>query len=251
MLTMKEQQKPWLPYLLRYANGEWRAPVFRDMVMADVKKLERRTSARLTLLDIGCGGGFDGDATLQRSIAEGAGHYIGVEPDAAIELQDVFSSTHRCSFEDAPIDPESVDLAFAVMVLEHFEDPQVLWDKIHRVLKKGGVFWGFTVDARHWFVIASILTEKLRVKDWYLSRLHGNRGVERYENYGVYYRSNAPHQIQELTSAFSSSFVLSFSKVGQMDYYLPKNLRWLGRALDRVAIRVGSPGSIMAVRVEK
>ena len=220
------------------------------MVLADAERLERR-NGKLTVMDIGCGGGFDSDAKLQRTISQAAGHYIGIEPDTTIDLENIFSSTHRCIFEDAPIKPESIDLAFAVMVLEHFPNPQIFWNKVHYSLKKEGIFWGFTVDARHCFVAASLLTEKLGIKDWYLNKLHGKRGEERYENYGVYYQSNTPQQIQRLTPAFTSTVILNFNKVGQMDYYFPEKLRWIGRAFDRLALHLGWAGSIMAVRVEK
>lgn len=206
---------------------------------------------RLTLLDIGCGGGFDGDVELQRSLVDIAGDYVGVEPDPEIELANVFTRTHRCCFEDAPIEDESIDIAFAVMVLEHIRDPQKFWKRIHGVLRKGGCFWGFTVDARHWFVLVSTLMEKLRVKDIYLDKLHGKRGVQRYENYQAFYRANAPAQIARFTSDFSCREVLNFSRVGQLDFYIPGRLRWLGRMLDSVAIRAGLPGAVMAVRVEK
>lgn len=247
---MQRDEKQWRPYLQRYTQGEWRAPIFRDMILADVMKLEKK-KGKLSLLDIGCGRGFDNDAALQRSLSQVSGEYIGVEPNSEIELGNIFSRTFRCLFEDAEIEPDSIDIAFAVMVLEHFEKPQLFWDKVHRVLKDGGVFWGFTVDARHWFVFASLVAERLHIKDWYLDRLHGKRGEDRYENYGVFYKSNAPHQIEGLTTSFRSRIVLNFNRVGQMDYYFPEKLRWIGRSFDRAAISLGRPGSIMAVRVQK
>ncbi len=240
----------WVRYLQRYLAGESRGPIFRDLILDDARELEKHRSP-LSLLDIGCGGGFDGNAKLQQSIAQVAGQYIGIEPDEAIDLGDHFTGSHRCFFEDAPIEHESVDIAFAVMVMEHFENPQGFWDKVHDVLKANGVFWGFTVDARHWFVVASLLADKLKIKDWYLNALHGKRGEERYENYSVYYRSNTPKQIRKLTTPFSSTTILNFHRVGQMDFYFPAKLRWLGRTIDRLAIGLGLPGSIMAVRVEK
>lgn len=220
------------------------------MLLADAERLER-AHGKLTLLDIGCGGGFDRDPALQRTISEVADHYIGIEPDTSIQLENIFSSTHRCRFEDAPIRPQSIDLAFAVMVLEHVANPAAFWDKLRGILKKGGVFWGFTVDARHWFVFASLVAERLGLKDWYLTSLHGKRGEERYENYGVYYRCNTPRDIQEHTSAFASRVVLNGATIGQMDYYFPRALRGIGRVFDRLAIRLGWPGNLMAVRVEK
>ena len=87
--------------------------IFRDMVQQD---LQRRGSRRPTVLDIGCGRGFDDDVKLQASLAACAERYIGVEPDVDADLAAHFSETHRCLFEDAPIAPGSVDLAFAVMV---------------------------------------------------------------------------------------------------------------------------------------
>ena len=249
MRKTKDSQE-WGSYLQRYHNGEWRAPIFRDMVLADAEAIKQKLG-ELKILDIGCGGGFDSNALLQQSISQIASQYIGIEPDTDIELESIFSSTHRCIFEDAPIISESIDIAFAVMVLEHFEHPQIFWNKVHNILKKGGVFWGFTVDARHWFVFASLLTEKLGIKNWYLNRLHGIRGKDRYENYGVYYRSNTPEQIEKLTGAFSSSIVLNFNRVGQIDYYFPKKFRWVGRAIDSIAIRMGLPGSLIAIRAEK
>lgn len=240
----------WSAYTQRYSSGEWRAPIFRDLILADASRMKEKRN-ELTLLDIGCGGGFDGDAELQRSLAEAGSRYIGIEPDPQIELADVFTSAHRCRFEDAPIEDESVDIAFAVMVLEHIAEPQVFWSKVHRVLRKGGCFWGMTVDARHWFVLGSTLMEKLGVKDIYLDKLHGKRGQERYENYPAFYRANTPAQIARFASGFSSISVLNLSRVGQLDFYIPGRLRRLGRWMDSLAMHVGLPGALMAVRMEK
>ena len=71
------------------------------------------------------------------------------------------------------------------MVLEHLADPRTFFEKVHTVLRPQGVFWGFTVDARHPFVTASVVSEKLHVKDLYLNIMFGKRGEGRYENYGV------------------------------------------------------------------
>lgn len=247
---MQKTEQQWLSYLQRYMNGECRAPIFRDMILADLSSLEKK-NGKLSLLDIGCGGGFDSDARLQRSLSQVAGQYIGIEPDQEIELGSIFNKTYRCLFENSPIEQDSIDIAFAVMVLEHFERPEIFWDKIYKILKTGGVFWGFTVDARHWFVLASLLTEKLHIKDWYLNKLHGKRGEDRYENYGVFYRNNTPRQIEKFTTSFKSRTFLNFYRIGQTDYYFPRKLRWIGRIFDWAAIQIGFPGSILAVRIEK
>src|SRR3954454_16360243 len=100
----------WQSYLSRYRKGEWRAPIFCDIVLSDIGSF----SSPPLVLDIGCGSGFDDDARLQGRIIQAAGRYIGVDPDANEGPQFI-----RTTFEEAPLEPESIDIAFAVMVLEH------------------------------------------------------------------------------------------------------------------------------------
>lgn len=237
----------WNAYLERYRSGLWRAPIFRDLVLADVQRFEERCR----VLDIGCGRGFDDDLTLQKSIASASSAYIGVEPDREIPLGCCFTESHCCLFEDAPIPPDSVDVAFAVMVLEHIPSPQTFWSKLFEVLRPGGVFWGFTMDARHWFCTISNWAGRLRVKDFYLDRVHGRKREGRYENYPVFYRSNTPGEITSYATQFQSCEFINFSKIGELDYYLPGPLKRVGHALDRRTLRRGKPGSVLAVRAVK
>jgi SAM-dependent methyltransferase len=234
------------PVQARYRAGEYRAVVFRDMVRADLSEFP---NARL--LDIGCGRGFDDDLKLQASLAAAAGSAFGVEPDEAMPAAPYFEQVHRTHLEDAQIPPESIDVAYAVMVLEHLERPQLFWDKVYSVLRPGGVFWGFTMDARHWFVSASLFAARLGVKDLYLNLLHGQRGDGRYSNYPTYYRSNTPDQIERLTPDFQERNTINFNKVGELDYYMPGSMQWVGRSVDRIAALRRQPGSVLAVRVVK
>jgi SAM-dependent methyltransferase len=237
----------WAPYVERYRQGEWRDRIFRDMVLEDA----RRRGQGLTFLDIGCGRGFDNDVDLQRALAWAAGRYVGVEPDPHVVPEGSFTEFHRCLFEDAPLPPGSVDVAFAIMVLEHLATPQPFWDKLWAVLRDGGVFWALTVDARHWFARASLWAERLRLKDLYLGALFGRRGVDRYENYPVYYRSNTPRQVARYARRFGTLDFINFAKVGQCNYYYPRCLHRLADVLDRRAIRRGKPGTLLAVRAVK
>jgi 2-polyprenyl-3-methyl-5-hydroxy-6-metoxy-1,4-benzoquinol methylase len=115
-------------------------------------------------LDIGCGHGFDGDGDLQRSLAEQANRFIGIEPDTQIQPPAYFTEVHPCTFEDAPLAPDSVHAAYSAFVLEHVEQPALFWRKLHGCLAPGGVFWGFTVDARHPFSAVSLAAGKLKAQ---------------------------------------------------------------------------------------
>jgi SAM-dependent methyltransferase len=218
------------------------------MILTDV----RRAKPQPTVLDIGCGNGFDGDVPLQRSIAEAAGSYVGIEPDPEIALGQYFTETHRCLFEHAPLAAGSVDVAYAVMVLEHLSYPGAFWDKVHEVLAEGGVFWALTVDARHLFARLSLWADWLKVKDCYLDRFLG-RALEAgwYKNYPTYYRSNTPRRIARLAQSFRSCECISFSTVGQWSPYLPGWLRGIACRMDQRAIRKGRPGTLMIVRAVK
>jgi SAM-dependent methyltransferase len=231
-------------YEERFRAGGWRAPLFRDMVLADI----HAAGPNATVLDIGCGRGFDGDAGLQQSLAAAAGRYIGVEPDTAVPVSASCAEVHRSFLEEAPIAPGSVDVAFAVMVLEHVPEPRRFWNKLREVLAPGGVFWGFTMDGRHRFCRASRLAERLKIKDIYLRFLRGERGSERYENYPVHYRCNTPAQVQACARGFATCECLTLGRVGQLDYYLPRSLRPVANGLDRWDIWRGRPGSILAIR---
>jgi SAM-dependent methyltransferase len=237
----------WKPYVERYRGGECRDRIFHDMILEDARRQRRP----LTLLDIGCGRGFDGDVPLQHALARAADRYLGVEPDPAVTPADCFSELHRCPFEDAPVAPGSVAVAFAVMVLEHLAEPRRFWDKVWEVLRDGGVFWGLTVDARHWFCRASLWAERLRLKDLYLTGLNGVRGRDRYENYPVFYRSNRPGQVGRYTGRFRARHFVNFARAGQCNSYFPRPLRPLLTLLDRRTVALGKPGALLAIRVVK
>jgi SAM-dependent methyltransferase len=234
-------------YLSRYRAGEWRDRIFLDMILADAARFEGQP----TILDIGCGHGFDGNVALQQEVADAAGQFIGIEPDPTIQPGDYFHRIHTNYFEDAPLESNSIDLAYAVMVLEHLKRPQLFWDKLRDVLRPGGIFWGLTVDRRHWFCALSKSLDQLRLKELYLNLLLGKRGEKRYENYPVYYRNNAPTDIAKMTSSFTRQDCWNFSREGQCAAYFPHLfVPWIAW-LDRRAIRTNRPGTLLAIRVQK
>jgi len=237
----------WSEYVARYRRGEYRAVVFRDMVLEEAE----RFGGLPTFLDIGCGSGFDGDRRLQKSLAARSGRYIGIEPDPAVPVGEYFHEVHRCILEESAIPARSIDIAFAVMVLEHVSAPSRFLKRVHEVLVDGGVFLGFTMDARHHFCALSACAQQLGLKHAYLRLLHRSDGNRRSRSYPSWYRANCPSDLEKDTGLFKRCEWMSFSRIGEVDWYLPRLLRPIGRFLDRFIVSSRRPGSILVVRLEK
>lgn len=250
--VIRETREPfsnamWEDLSRRWAQGAYRATFFRDLILADA----RRWRPKPVLLDIGCGRGFDGVAGLQETLAEAAGQYLGVEPDASIRLASCFTAVHHCRLEDAPLAPGSIDLAFAVFVIEHLPRPREFFEALFTALAPGGVFWGFTMDRRHPFAIASLAAEWLGVKGWILRRLGNAEAARGPGHYRAYYRANTPAAIRRFSRRFRSIRTVNLHQEGQLDAYLPPRARPVSRFFDRMFARLGAPGPMLVVRLEK
>jgi SAM-dependent methyltransferase len=221
---------------------------FYEQVMEEINS---RAKPPVTILDIGCGGGFHHRTDLQTNIGERCQHFLGIEPDPSAKINPRFESIHQGEFKNTKIADRSVDIAYAVMVLEHVERPQEFFGELARVMAPGGTFFGFTVDARHWFSRASTLLERTHLKDAYLYMLQGERGVERYKNFPTAYLCNTPKDLERSLGQHFEVDCISLHKIGQLDYYFPKVLHGLGHLLDRVSVNGPFNGSCLAVRAQR
>lgn len=240
------QTETWQNHLEeRYAAGEWRAPIFRDLVLRSCP------DSNSEVLDIGCGHGFDDSSEIQAEIAAHYNGLIGVEPDDEITTPDYFKECHQCTLEEADIAPDSIDMAYSSFVLEHVGDAPSFWNALYRCMKPNGIFWGFTVDSRHPFSLASNALEYLKLKDFYLRAIQGKRGEERYENYPTHYRCNTPRDVEKHANMFSKLEFYSLHRPGQLDYYFPRLVRPLSRASEMVWTKLSLPGSVLIVKATK
>jgi SAM-dependent methyltransferase len=242
------EDDPWRRWLERL-SGEWRTPVFYEIVSSEISA--RSGATRPTVLDIGCGLGFDGEARFQRALAAQAGRFIGIEPDPSIDPPTVFSEVFRTTLEEAPIPNSSVDVAYAIMVMEHVADPAAFWARLYEVLVPGGVFVAFTVNGAHWFAPLTRFMSATKLKSRYLDLLQGRRGTERYADYPVYYRTNTPEQVMGVAKGFRSVKTLAFGATGSVAFYAPGRLRPLVRCVDQLAYRLRGQAVNIMIRAER
>ncbi|MEQ1855826.1 MAG: class I SAM-dependent methyltransferase [Longimicrobiales bacterium] len=233
--------------MLERLNGsEWRAPIYAELVARDVGRFGRP----VTVLEIGCGLGLDGDVGLQRQMAERADRFIGVEPDTEVEPEPIFTELIRAPLEDAELEPESVDIAYSIMVMEHLEDPRAFIEAMHSALRPGGVYWGFTVDRRHWYTYVANAMTRLNLKSGYLDLLAGHRrGEGRYHDYPTAYRINRPRDLRKFESLFSRVDSWNVGPVDSASHYAPRALRPFVRGFERLRVQFGAPRTDFVVRM--
>lgn len=241
----------WSVRLARLRTKEWRTPIFFEIVSREIGT--RSGARRPTVLDIGCGLGFDTEVRYQQALSTQAGRFIGIEPDPAIEPPKFFSEVYQTTLEEAPIAPGSVDVAYAVMVLEHVADPAAFWSRLHEILAPGGVFVAFSVNGAHWFAPIARFMSIIKLKSKYLDLLRGKRGTgsERYDDYPVYYRTNTARQIRRHARQFRAIRVDLFGATGNVASYAPSRLQPAVRAVDSLAYRLLGQSINIAIRAER
>jgi SAM-dependent methyltransferase len=211
----------------------------------------RAGARRPTVLDIGCGLGFDCEVRYQQALSTQAGRFIGIEPDHTIDPPKFFSEVYHTTLEQAPIAPGSVDVAYAVMVLEHVADPAAFWTRLHEILAPGGVFVAFSVNGAHWFAPIARFMSIIKLKTKYLDLLRGKRGMERYEDYPVYYRTNTVRQLRRFAREFRDLRMDLFGATGNVACYAPTALQPIVRAVDGLAYRLLEQSINIAIRAER
>ena len=236
-------------WLARLRTNEWRTPIFFEIVSREIGT--RTGASRPTVLDIGCGLGFDGEVRYQQALSTQAGRFIGIEPDRAIDPPKFFSEVYQTTLEEAPIAPSSVDVAYAVMVLEHVADPAAFWSRLHDILAPGGVFVAFSVNGAHWFAPIARFMSIIKLKTKYLDLLRGKRGTERYVDYPVYYRTNTVRQISRHARPFRAIRTDLFGATGNVASYAPGRLQPVVRAVDSLAYRLLGQSINILIRAER
>lgn len=165
-----------------------------------VKTLIRKRGKPVTVLDIGCGTGIGRNREMQHEIRILTDHYWGVEPDTDVDHeQGLFDRVAPTLLEDSDIPANSIDIAYAFMVMEHVENPEGFLKKVNEVLKPGGVFIFGSPNRHSFFGIMAVWTEKLKIADFLLSLIHTKDTLE--HHYPLAYKINTAKDIRQHSEA--------------------------------------------------
>lgn len=152
-----------------------------DTVRMFFQTLERELRPDQTVLDIGAGAG-----ELNRYRYRGrVRRMVGVDLDPRITENPLLDEGFVANAYTLPFDDETIDLAFAVYVLEHIDDARRLVFEVHRVLKPGGSFFCLTPNRYHYVpVIASLTPHSFH--RWF----NRKRGRQDDDTFPTHYRMN-------------------------------------------------------------
>jgi len=219
---------------------------FKDLLRDEVSRL----SSTSKVLDIGCGSGIGRESTTQESIASQVEALWGIEPDPEITVPDCFSRVWRSNLEDADIPKQSIDLAYAFMVLEHVENVPAFMERLADSLKPGGVFFAGTINAKCFFAKVASLSGRLGLQEAVL-KIARPQALKDY-HYPAVYRMNTRGTWAQLAKEYGFS-KLDILVIDSDEWfaYFPKRIRWCAHVVRALFQMRRDTYPYMFVRLEK
>lgn len=114
----------------------------------------------VTVLDIGCGDGHALNLYREVDDVRVETHGVDLNSDAVAEAARAGHTTYAGRFEDVHLPSGYFDLVTASHLIEHVEDPKGFTEKVHQILRPGGIFWLETPN------IGSLDAKIFRRSDW-------------------------------------------------------------------------------------
>ena len=188
------------------------------------------------------GGGCNASGGFPR-VRRRAGHLVAIDPSDRVQINADADERHQLTLEQFASDhPQEFDIAFAVFVMEHVEDPRAFTEAAARVLRPGGVFMAITLNRWHYFGLTTWATSRLGLNDWLLQRVREQELVAEY-HVRTEYRINSIRSTNRFLAraGFSSVEYRMWDLPRMYEPYLPGPLRGLATGWNKAAYRSGRP----------
>jgi SAM-dependent methyltransferase len=157
-------------------------PLRADAVVRFMSELSGYVQPWHELLDLGAGGGHKNRYAFKGNVKK----ITGVDLDPRVVDNPLLDEGVEANITDLPFADSSFDVAFAIYVLEHLDDPQAFVREVRRVLRPGGYFLALTPNRFHYVPLVSSLTPT-RFHKWYNRR----RGRQEDDTFPTLYRMNS------------------------------------------------------------
>lgn len=204
-------------------------PEAYDMVRAFLQTLEQLLQPHHAVLDIGAGAGELNRYSLRGKVQ----HLVGVDLDPRVVRNPLLDRGVLGSAYNLPFEKESFDIAFAIYVLEHIEDPPRFVREVHRVLKPGGAFVCLTPNRFHYVPLVASCTSH-RFHQWY----NRWRGRDADDTFPTHYRMNTRATLRRQFHAAGferCEFTLIEAMPNYLEFSVPSYLA--GAAYERLVNR--------------
>lgn len=161
----------------------------REEFLAEVKKRIDKTSV---VLDYGAGRGRNDVANFKADAAE----VHATDIDEAVLSNPYVHEARLIKDNKIPYSDNFFDVVYCLYVLEHIENPLLVFSEIHRVLKPGGYFMALTPSAMHYISLVARLTPH-SFHEFAVEKTTGRKGGD---TFPTYYRANTEWEIKKLAN---------------------------------------------------
>jgi ubiquinone/menaquinone biosynthesis C-methylase UbiE len=163
-------------------QDRWDDWLFRD-------EISRHLHPGHVLLDLGAGAGIVDAMNFRGRAAK----VCGLDPDERVRMNQYLDDAKVGTGEAIPYANESFDIVFSDNVLEHLDQPELVFREVWRVLKPGGIFLAKTPNRMHYVPQLARLTPH-RFHQFY-NRLRGRAAVD---TFPTRYRVNTPEAVRRV-----------------------------------------------------
>lgn len=223
------------------------------------QEIADQNGGELRILDLGAGDGANEYSPFFASLAT---QYVGVDPDHDIDDNEwvdekfqmpaeAFAAQHVAMVEAGEAQP--FDLATAIYVWEHLEDPVSFLRAAYQVLAPGATCICITPNGLHPFGLASKVLAKLDLTDQVLRKLRPDE-IDHY-HFPVVAKKNTVWGVRSAAEAagFSDVNIELHDEPGVFVHYLPEKLRSLPYAYSKVvnAVHLDVAVGTLIIRLTK
>jgi len=160
-------------------EDNWDDSQFRQCILRAVRPDQR-------MLDLGAGAGIVADMNFRGQVK----WVCGVDLDPRVLKNQYLDEAALANIVDLPYPDNSFDLVISDNVMEHVEDPELVFREVYRVLKTGGIFFFKTPNRLHYMPLIARLTP-YRFHRWF----NRKRGREAEDTFTTHYKCNSEKQI--------------------------------------------------------